>query len=800
MNSKLTQQGDYMNVKNTVACLLLATVMVSPKSPAETLGDLSGEGSERVIIDVGGSQTLEQAGVISLADGVVVEKTGAGTLNLPLEKVAQAGAFQMAVHAGTVAVSSGASAVETPTAILSRAALWLDASVNVITEDGSVKEWRDRRETAASTPFNYYHAFPVSTSLATDTAKVVTDEAGHAAVDFGGYGSGTYLSFANTSGTSGATYLIAVRDVFVAYSATRAGNGGSAAANGVGGWPYLFCRQGDAQVCEPSSADNTLNKYMFNMTCAVGDIRWWYNGTPIDATKTKPALGTMVFDFRYDDASVTRQFGGMFYWSWTKSYKREGGDRVHEVLLFTEKLTEAEHARVRRYLMDRWNVVAASGASFAIADGATVQVTDFSDDISFFGNGIVRKTGAGDSTINYEIDKVNAFRIETTNDGTGAVVLRDDVAVVAGAGERLTSSDVRHGARISRNAANVAAGTLVKDGTEKARINALPEGVAVLKVEVGELEISPVLPSTVRGGSVFSASITNASFEQALPSGQYYKSMSTSPTIGGWTWSYLPDYTFTDSYSVIGNTTINPGSLWYYCTTAAEGTGYLAVRGQSQLSATINVPMSGNYDLSFAYRRNQSSKIVRIAALVGPDMEHLTEIGSTVTYPSLAWTRAVVRNVNLSEGEQNLVFRFEHNTDVNMGTATLIDDVRLTLSCNDDGAWAIPNGNFENVVLNTVQATPPGDASGVFSRSFGSDSQAVGWTFTPASGVDVECVGLAIAGKDPAGKAYADNSFMRDGRVQLLITKAGATASTTFTAPAGTWRLRGDAAAWRKYA
>ena len=794
-------------MKSSIVGLLLAAVMVSGRTSAETLGDVSGEKGERVFIEAVEGQTLNQAGFISLADGAVVEKTGKGTLNLSLGKVAKAGGFEMAVHDGKVVVDeSSPSAVDVPTALLNRAAFWLDATQNVIEENGSVKEWRDRRETKTAATFDYFHAFPVSTSLATDTAKVVTDANGHTAVDFGGYGSGTYLSFANKSKTSGNADLISVRDVFVAYSVTRAGNGGSAAASGVGGWPYIFCRQGDAQVCEPSSADNTLNKYLFKVDSAVGDIRWWYNGLAIDATATKPQLGTTVLDFRYDDESVARQFGGMLYWSWTKSYKREGGDLVHEVLLFTEKLTDAEHARVRKYLLDRWNPGAASVSStaFSIAEGATVEVENFSDGITFTGSGTVKKTGTEDTTLDYTVGKVNTLRLETPNDGTGAVVLRDDLPVVAAQGERLTSADVRYGARVSRTTAGVEAGTLVKDGAEKARLTDIPAGISKLKVEAGELEISPTLPSAIRAGSSLEASITNASFDIRLADSWYYRNMRTdsylSPTIAGWTWEYLPGATFTDSYSVMGNTEINPGSDWYYCTTAANGTGYLAVRGQSQVSASVNVPVAGNYDLSFSYRRGYLSRVVRIVVLVGEDAEHLTEIGSTLTYACQTWARAVVRNARLAAGDQTIVFRFEHDTVSDMATAHLIDDIRLTLRGFEDGVYAIPNGSFERVVLNSVQSSASGDSSGAYSRPFGSDSQAVGWTLTQPSGASVDSVGLAIAGKDSNGKAYADGALMRDGRVQLLITKAGATASTTFAAPPGTWKLRGDVAAWRKYA
>ena len=89
-----------MNANRMIVGFALTSTVVVMIARAEAIGDLSGESDERVIINAEEGQTLDQTGVISLADGVVIEKTGAGTLNLPLEKVAQAGAFQMAVHAG----------------------------------------------------------------------------------------------------------------------------------------------------------------------------------------------------------------------------------------------------------------------------------------------------------------------------------------------------------------------------------------------------------------------------------------------------------------------------------------------------------------------------------------------------------------------------------------------------------------------------------------------------------------------------------------------------------------------------
>ena len=146
-----------------------------------------------------------------------LRKAGAGTLTIPLERI-WAGNGTLDVAGGTVRFTrdTGLLPEEVPTDVLAKAAFWVDAEVNVVTnEAGEVTTWYDARETAADIAagtLKYVRAEGASYYTDASAAKypvLLTTDAGRPYVHFRGFASGAWMkwlqpgtadSFASASG------------------------------------------------------------------------------------------------------------------------------------------------------------------------------------------------------------------------------------------------------------------------------------------------------------------------------------------------------------------------------------------------------------------------------------------------------------------------------------------------------------------------------------------------------------------------------------------------------------------------
>ena len=97
---------------------------------------------------------------VRLEPGAVLRKSGDEALVVSSDGFTGVG-WQIEAFGGSLAVTSGADRASVkPTAVLSKAAFWVDASVNVVRDGSNVLAWRDVRETSAETD-----SYPRATSM-----------------------------------------------------------------------------------------------------------------------------------------------------------------------------------------------------------------------------------------------------------------------------------------------------------------------------------------------------------------------------------------------------------------------------------------------------------------------------------------------------------------------------------------------------------------------------------------------------------------------------------------------------------
>ena len=114
-------------------CLAVACAAASFVSATVTATDTIVGGDERRNVHVESGSVLEQEGAVWVQPGGVLDKTGKGDWTLPLGLIVTPSDTTINVRDGSVtipAVEGDAPTVETPTATLNKAALWIDPSVD----------------------------------------------------------------------------------------------------------------------------------------------------------------------------------------------------------------------------------------------------------------------------------------------------------------------------------------------------------------------------------------------------------------------------------------------------------------------------------------------------------------------------------------------------------------------------------------------------------------------------------------------------------------------------------------------
>ena len=308
-------------------------------------------------------------------DGVL-RKTGSGKLTLTGEKLYGHGRIEVA--AGELAVTAtgaGSAAIAEPTAILAGAAMWLDATRHVAGTDGAAatvaaKTWYDVREenwATAGAARSYIYA-EGRDDLATGglLPSLGSDEAGRACIDFGGFKSGQYMAWCRPSGASAS---IPVFNSFVAYNP----HGQHGHLLGTVSATVYFETARDRFFV--TSANNSANRNH------IRNGRVFCNGERVATSDLIDTNAVQVLETESYPAGLTADafFNYRSYQQLAGSYSngdRVGGGRLHEVVVFTNQVAEADRVLVAHYLLRKWVNTSGYGAlpAFSVARGATIDI------------------------------------------------------------------------------------------------------------------------------------------------------------------------------------------------------------------------------------------------------------------------------------------------------------------------------------------------------------------------------------------------------------------------------------------
>ena len=762
------------------------------------------------------SGTVTQSDPVVLGDKAKFYKTGAGELVLPLANVNRQRDYSLAALDGKMTISAGDDStvdVSQPPAVLSRAAFWVNVDSAVTDENGLVTKWCDVRETTPESPKCYY-AVPAWSSKATTYANVPPKLAtfhGRQGVYFYGRQSNVFMKFF-TNGTDSA--IGAVRHVFLVHGVTNCWG----AAVGYGAATSVS-RQGGMVPGTGTDIVDLANCpcYFVRRSDLSSDFysgRFYLNGQLFDPFTTAPKRGVSLLEC---DFLARPSMASRFFRTGFETYTgNQGGDYICEVVIFTGTLlSEKDRLDVERYLLKKWSLPyhATSSLRLPMTCGTVGVASNAKDEVSaasgeqttpltFSGEGTVRKTGAGAMLVGPASDTPFSGTF-TLEEGSVISAGGRPPAVEAMSGDVYDSSRYQHnnsstpddiaksGMRLTR-ATDGARGVFRKTGAGEVRVSGIDAGVNALNVEGGvvTLETRSKVAHFAPCETVITASVPNASFEMPFtnPYSDGRKFFTTS--LNGW--EVVVDQ---GAYISVDN----PGWSNWAGELPPDGRNVLGVRGGTSVQTTVTFPKAGRYELTiWACDRygqqsgNDSYGVSQInLCLVKPDSS-LVQVGTVLPYGRrFVKHRFMLPAVAAGDYKLRLASPIISHDDL-----ACVDDIRITYvgECGENEVFKIPNGDFEKLSPRTSHPTRYG--------FFTTLDRAEGWTFEIANASYASCltnyaVGLTSPSKhlkascQPPLYSYMSGKL---GSVSLAFVHGNGRASTTFTVPAGTYRLRCNAA------
>lgn len=762
--------------------------------------------------------SVQDENVVIAPRGTLV-KTGEGEWTLPTSKIMQGWDANIAVDQGTLKVRRDAApsttGFDTPPAVMQNAAVWFDVKdTDSFVRDGSgnITDWLDRRETGnASAGYQYLRAQTDNT--VTNLYPELKEKDGVTGLYFQGYKSGCWMNLRTPTGAQGtvASYnVFAVQGQFAHYG------------------PLFGCRNG-LRVSDiafvPGNAGGAFRPfwtyYCHDLT-SMHAARTYIDGGEVDAFSAAityfPNDRFSLLEVEFVDNPGTFQcfFNDRDFWnSWAVSGKRTGaGDRIGgeyicEVAAFTNELTAAERLEVEGYLMAKWfGVKRPASLSVTAGRDAHVEIETAGTGseqiaLSFGGSGDFKLPGGDLGLLSLLPDFSGRFGFSGDS-----LIMRSSLPFAVEAGEQIDVSLPYGGPTITRTAAE--AGRFVKSGAGELRANALPSSVKRLDVLGGEMVLEA--PRTASAAyappdSVVTGIVPNASFEMGV--GATTKTIDLGTTTGyeGWTAVAGQGATLA-SLAWINHSAYNGGMNassphWNLPTDVPDGESVLAINKGASVWTTITLPQEGVYELTFkgASRQGKTGLILELA--VGADEDSLQAFGH-FRAPG-AWPKYYpysYRLPRLAAGSHQLWFR---QVDVTQDRCALIDDLKLVRIPDDEAARYVPNGSFEHFKGTYADLPQPAKFT---NENFNALAE---WTIvqsaTTMSGTELlysgsgpvmpyMCQPARLSSSGWTGQYYNQRESGDDGCVQLYLMH-GATASVTFTPPAGRYFVEADIGLWR---
>ena len=739
------------------------------------------------------SGTAVQTSPIAQAGTGTIYKFGAGTWEIPANIFNGQTSLSVGVLEGSVSLTDSAAAapsVEKPTAVLAKAAFWLDASVAdsrvEVSSNGCtfVDRWCDVRDADTSSPS---HLYAVANHALTNCSPEYVTKDGKAAIYFGGLWSNRTMNWMNPDGTRFTTR--AIRHVFCVHGIDKT-------------WGFLFGTQTGYPYFHINnySSDKNLLGYVW-VTSGMPDI---VNGrTCVNGVAVNPQNHQMEKGFQLIDIDMGRDAAWIEnFFNDRNNVKRQGGDYICECVAFTNALTDAERVQVQAWLMDKWQVGPSKKSHVVkIAEGASVEVPCAEErslgECEFLGSGVLRKTGS--DVLNLDSKSTELPDVSVQIEG-GTAVLNKTFPVALSAGDRITSEPGTNGPRVSVTA-DAPAGTIVKEGSDSVLIQSVPANLSKLTVSAGEVVVAP--PSGIRSIESLGAievPVPNGGFEEWDGKDAGFCNIPRNGTVGGWTvigqggdWAFF--------YRRASGVKSSPNDMqcdaW-----PVEGESYFVLRCRGEVYTTVELPSAGTYELSFWAATRYMTRDVAHPVDIFLDDESRgvsVKVGRSIAVQDNPFFRQV-HNVTVDAGG-TWRLRFKGAGGGDWG-ATMLDDIRLRrIPERQMPGWRIPGGDFESVTY-----ANSGDAFKVQT----SNVQA-GWTLVQPEGhTGTPLVFYSTRGYDNGtsgnnlqhGHYHNDSRFPTGGFTELFFNHntlaQDATATTTFRPPAGTYRLVGEMVGYRK--
>jgi hypothetical protein len=669
----------------------------------------------------------------------------------------------------TIPADAGAAPVLTePTAVLNKAAFWVDATRNLVTSNGEdgvdyVLTWKDARETKSAVPFDYPRAVAQYT-VTNLPPQVRQNAAGQDMVYFGEYRSGRWMGFTAPDSETAVSTVASILHSFIVYKAANS-------------YWYLLGTQGDGmQSYHPEMSAATMgctysSAYIPRSPNIFGS-RAYLNGVSVDPTETRTQVGCWLLehDFRGLPASVDSMSNGRI-----TNPSRQGGEDLCEVVLFTNRLSEAERIQVESWLMQKWGLRKASADfSFAVARGAALNV-----------DGAKAPHVSGEGRI---VARAAEMRLPDMGDdmsfagtlapGTSTVIMNDEVAVEAGAGQRIHTGRVADGDHLAAYS-DAAAGTIAKSGAGGLRLESVPDDVKKLDVQSGVLTLAAQPRGTTVATGSTDAVIQDGSFESYT--GTAFSAAKSPPVTNcGWTYGRI-DGDSSDSYALIWNA-LRGGNSWNLPRISADGECVMILRHKAFAYTEVVIPQDGTYELSFAVSRRPTA-YPYLDVYFGHDADSLALVTRAVGLDGDTYTYQSATLPDVKAGTYRLEFRCAAPSTT---YSPLFDDVKMRLVSRPPKAFLIPNGGFEE-----IETMPVSYAT--LANTISANNVPRGWSLTSSPRL-----GLALSGvTNKYGVAYQRIGDLREGRIQLFMVSTGMVATATFKPTrTGTFRLQADAGRW----
>lgn len=577
------------------------------------------------------------------------------------------------------------------------------------------------------------------------------------------------------------------------------------------------------------------------------------DGEIVDPYSYNPHKGWQLFDFACQDRVAGPQMQSIFFQRYENSAfdtgHRAGGDYLSELVVFTNQLSSAEIAAVRTYLNNKWKLpdwrdpMPKDESNYLVemqpvepvfvGPSATAQASVAAEAVSrpfcLAGDGAFVKSGDGALVIGASqtlCPYAGSFDLLG-----GSVYLRGGAApaIAAVAGRTLTSADYVPGDNTIDNQARGGVKLTVSDGAGTAEF--VKAGACQATVSDVDAAVAKV---TVQGGELTLGAATSVGYrsEVPVPNGDFeapYHCPSGDANYSKWAYNLcsVPETGSNGWYRASGSTvyfqrvgrgcTFADGSLvetaqtekgqkwsgagaWNLASAVGAGNQIVNIQGGTAYTK-VTLPTDGCYELTFDMSERYSYALdpknarpveVRFGTGVS-DWKTVAYCQATERF----WTNVRVFLPKATAGEHVIGFALQAISP-SPDCSVYVDNVRLRFaSVEPRDTYAIPNGDFER--MDVTMKTSGG--KNYWSVNYLSmDNVAQDWTFSSPDSPDGLNPLIGLVNPNISERRAADSYATREGfalagrgthgTTALLMLGDQVSATTTFTPPAGKWRLR----------